>query len=58
MAAVTQPRATFPFTGMRYAFVRGNNTPDFMHGTLRIVPHIVGKIAVEPAVRGKVEVNP
>lgn len=69
MAAKTQPRATFPFTGQRYLRFRNSaSAPDFMHGTLnaylivagsiRVLPHVAGDVAVGTHVRGKVQVNP
>jgi len=60
MAAITQPRAGWPYTGRRYGSFGGKvgNIPDFMLGTMRVYPHVSGTINVFPHVSGKVSVGP
>jgi|GEM_PF-1800734 len=61
MPAITQPRAQFPFTGRRYGSFSGKGvigTPDFMHGTIDIRPHLFGTMSVQTHLSGKLSVLP
>lgn len=64
MAAITQPRFGFPYTGRRYGSFAGKtpsdtgNVPDFMHGTINLRPYVLGAISVQPHLNGSIRTNP
>ena len=59
MAAITQPRAQFPFTGQRYgAFNKIVAFPDFMHGTLSVRQYLSGDIDARSYLSGKLNTGP
>lgn len=63
MAAITQMRGSFPFTGRRYGSFANKvspidpELPNFMRGSLRVVPHVGGDIRVVSAFFGEITVN-
>jgi hypothetical protein len=69
MAAITQPKASSPFTGQRYGSFTGHIPAiDYLHGPLTIEPYVSGEVRVSaplegavhgvPHLSGKIEVNP
>ncbi len=60
MEAITQSRAGVPYPGRRYgSFVKAEViAPDFLHGTIRVVPHLSGTISFVPHLSGTINVDP
>lgn len=55
---ITQPRASGSYTGRRYGSFRDKLRIDFMHGSLKICPHVIGDLSFGAHLSSKLNAGP